>query len=66
VVEREETRVLPRFQHILERFSMKVKDKVLLVGREIYIPLSCRHVLEPFASEDEALLVRGGDRCPSF
>jgi hypothetical protein len=36
-----------------------MEDKALLVGREIYIPLSCQHVLEPFTSKDEALLVRG-------
>jgi hypothetical protein len=57
-VKQEETPVLPRFQRILERFSME--DKMPLVGRDVYIPLSCRHVLDPFASQDEMLLVRGG------
>ena len=57
MVKREEARDLPRLQCILKQFSME--DKALLVGREIYIPLSCQHVLEPFASKDEALLVGG-------
>lgn len=57
MVKREEARVFPRFQRIFKRSSME--DKALLVGREIYIPLSCQHVLEPFTSKDEALLVRG-------